>query len=293
MTELNDVAFDRVLNAHDGKEQAKLCVFSDASQEAFGACAYTRQKLKDDTYSVKFVSAKSRVAPLKKLSIPRLEIQAAVLASRLAKTIQEQTRIKFDDVVYFTDSTITLAWIQSTPTNFKPFVSSRIGEIQDNSNPSQWRHIPGKENVADDVSRGISVKYLNARWMNGPSFLSLPEEEWPQETAAPPVLEAEEMEYRKVRSVHTVKAVKIEEVIDPTRFSNWRKLIRVTAFVRRFAKNIRTRQPEDRGSQLTPEEKSTQRIAQSHEMRRFQWFKPLRRCQQCHNSWWKSNCHLV
>ena len=171
------MSFPRGLLTIGATEQATLCIFSGASQEAFRACAYIRQRGKDNKFEVKLIAAKSRVAPLKQLTIPRLELQAAVLPSRLAKTIQEESRIKFKDVMFFTDSTIVLAWIHSTPGSFRPFVSSRTGEIQGNSNPSQWRHIPGEFNVADDVSRGIRVQDLNKRWCNGPEFLQLPESE--------------------------------------------------------------------------------------------------------------------
>ena len=113
MQELDKIGFRRCLVPSETPELPVLCVFSDASREAFGACAYIRQKTKQNTYEVKLVAAKSRVAPLKQLTIPRLELQAAVLASRLAKSIQEESRIQFKDVKFFTDSTITLAWIQS------------------------------------------------------------------------------------------------------------------------------------------------------------------------------------
>ena len=131
------MSFLRGLLTIGATEQATLCIFSDASQEAFGACVYIRQRGKDNKYEVKLIAAKSRVAPLKQVTIPYLELRAAVLASRLAKTIQEESRIKFKDVMFFTDSTIVLAWIHSTSGSFRPFVSSRVGERQGNSNPSQ------------------------------------------------------------------------------------------------------------------------------------------------------------
>ena len=92
MKELDKIGFKRCLVPPETPEAPVLCVFSDASQEAFGGCAYIRQKTKQSTYEVNFVAAKSRVAPLKQLTIPRLELQAAVLASRLAKTIVKEIR---------------------------------------------------------------------------------------------------------------------------------------------------------------------------------------------------------
>ena len=142
MQELDKIGFKRCLVPSETPELPVLCVFSDASQEAFGACAFIRQKTKQNTSEVKLVAAKSRVAPLKKLTVPRLELQAAVLASRLAKTIREESRIHFKSVHFLTDSTITLAWLKSPSRAFKPFVSARVGDIQSNYEPSQWRHIP-------------------------------------------------------------------------------------------------------------------------------------------------------
>ena len=205
--ELNNITFPRSLCCENATEPPMLCVFSNASQDAFGACAYIRQRTNGDKYQIRLIAAKSRVAPLKQLSIPRLELQAAVLASRLAKTVQEESRIRFQSVKLFTDSTITLAWIQSPSRSFKPFVSTRMGEIETNTDPSQWRHIPGEVNVADDVSRGIRVEELNGRWSNGPEFLQLPEDLWAQETVKP--VSEEDMERRQVKVVCEVKKVRL------------------------------------------------------------------------------------
>ena len=158
MKELDGIGFKRCLVPPEADELPSLCVFADASQEAFGACAYIHQETKENTYEATFAEAKSRVAPLKQLTIPRLELQTAVLASRLAKCILDESRIQFESVKFLTDSTITLAWIQCAFRSFKPFVSSRVGEIQSKSDPSQWKHIPSEENVADDLSRALRVQ---------------------------------------------------------------------------------------------------------------------------------------
>ena len=212
--ELNTVSFERCLTVVNAVEPPMLCVFADASQDALGACAYARQRKDDNTYGVKFIAAKSRVSPPKQLTIPRLKLQAAVLASRLAKSIQEESTIQFKDIKFFTDSTITLAWIQSPSRSFKPFVSSRVGEIQSNTDPNQWKHIPSEDNVADDLSRGIRVNELQGRWKNGPEFLYLPESQWPI-TTAPPAPNVD-MERRQMQILTAVTASKDSNaVIDP------------------------------------------------------------------------------
>lgn len=158
MEDLNHVTFERSLTPVDAIEVPTLCIFSDASNEAFGTCAYIRWRTGSNKYDTRFIAAKSRVAPLKPLTIPRLELQAAVLATRLYQSIAEESRLQFEKVVFFSDSNIVLSWIRSEAREFKPFVSARVAEIQSNSDPSQWRHVPGELNVADEVSRVIPAQ---------------------------------------------------------------------------------------------------------------------------------------
>ena len=138
-------------------------MFCDASRLAFGTCAYIRWRLKDGKSDARFIAAKSRVAPLKELTVPRLEPQAAVLASRLSKTIFEESRFKFQGVRFLTDSRVVLAWIQGQSRSYKPFVSSRVAEVQTSSTPSDWSHCPSNLNVADDVTKGITSSEMNGR----------------------------------------------------------------------------------------------------------------------------------
>ena len=204
-----------------------MCVLADASREAFGTCAYVYIRSEEPTGAihVRFVAGKSRVASLKELTIPRLELQAAVLASRLCKTIEKEVRIQLKESILFTDSAIVLAWIRSQGRRLKPFVSSRVGEIQDNVQPVQWRHIPTEHNVADDVSRGLPVAELSDRWKNGPDFLYLPKENWPVDSAIPDPNEVE----RECRNAQVLGAATTNEttatcIIDLERFSSWKRL---------------------------------------------------------------------
>lgn len=132
MKELNKVSFQRSSSPHQPAEHwPTLCVIAVASQKAFGACTCIRWMTTNEKH-VRFVSAKSRVAPLKELTVPRLELQAAVLASRLQVTIKEECRFQFEETFLLMDSAIVLAWIRCTARRYKPFVSSRVGEIQSN-----------------------------------------------------------------------------------------------------------------------------------------------------------------
>ncbi|XP_068675312.1 uncharacterized protein [Montipora foliosa] len=109
MKSLNGTSFERCLTPPYAVGRPVLCVFSDASEDAFGSCAYARWQLSNGEYDVRFIAAKSRVAPLKRLTIPRLELQGAVLASRLCKTIVDESRFQFEKVILFLDSKIVLA----------------------------------------------------------------------------------------------------------------------------------------------------------------------------------------
>ena len=185
MEGLNGINFDRCYTPADATGAPTLCIFADASGDAFGTCAYARWQLRSGEFDVCLIAAKSRVAPIKSLIIPRLELQGAMLASRLLKAIKEETRLNFEQKVFFLDSKIVLAWICSEARRFKSFVSIRVGEIQKSSDPAQWRHVPGELNVADEVSRGIDVECLADKWQRGHEFLRLPEQEWPKDPSCP------------------------------------------------------------------------------------------------------------
>ena len=94
--------------------------------------------MNDGKFGVRFVAGDSRVAPLKELCIPRLELQAAAIGSRLGSSILEESRLTFGRVRYLTDSHFALAWIQGESQSYKPFVFCRVGEIQYNTKPSGW-----------------------------------------------------------------------------------------------------------------------------------------------------------
>ena len=239
MNELNHVMFERSLTPDDVIGVPSLIIFADASREAFGTCAYVRWETTNHVFVTRFVSAKSRVAPLKPLTIPRLELQAAVLAVRLAQSILHESRLQFENIIFFSDSSIVISWIRSQAREFKPFVSARIAEIHSKSEPCQWRHISGELNVADEVSRGIPAQELTERWKHGPEFLQLSEEQWPKESLPTTnQTKDDQAERRKPRTVLQVANRDQVEVIVCKTFSSWRRLLRVTAYVRRFVQNL-------------------------------------------------------
>nr|XP_054757350.1 uncharacterized protein LOC129263465 [Lytechinus pictus] len=239
MKGLNEVSLERCLTPPEAQGKPVLCIFSDASENAYGACAYLRWQTGDGKFETRFVASKSKVAPLKTLTIPRLELQAAVLAARLYKSITEEMRLEVEKVMLFTNSMITLQWIKSSARIYKPFVSSRIGEIQTLTDPSSWKHIPGEDNPADKVSRGIAVNDLMNEWKCGPRFLHLDETEWPVDKVNIDQ-SLENLERRKTNQKVLVVNMSVAP-IESERFLSWRKLVRVTAYVFRFVRILKSK----------------------------------------------------
>ena len=237
--------------------RVQLHLFSDASDDAFAAVAYTRMTDADGRHTVSLVMSRTRVAPLKKLSIVRLELQAAVLAVRLAKTIQNELTYSFDDIIFWSDSQVVIQFIENESRMFQTFVANRVSEIRDSTDPSQWNHVPGRQNPADAGSRGLSVGQLMCcdLWWNGPDFLRSDSDHWPCLKA--PALPPDEPELKKKPVTQAISfvgeaAAAGVHLVDPARFSSWSKYRRVVAWMHRFISNARSK--IKRRSQLTVEE---------------------------------------
>ena len=212
------------------KCEIEMHTFVDASDGAFAANTYLRFKNNGDVH-VTLVSAKTRVAPLKMLSTPKKELQAAVMGARLAATMKKEHRLKITNQTYWSDSKVVLAWIRSDHRRFQQFVSVRVGEILTLTEIEEWRHVPTKLNVADDGTKwdDKTLPDINNRWFNGPEFLKFHPESWPQETEK--LVETEE-EIKKIMILR--KPVTSFSAIDDGHFSSYRRLVRTTAFVIRF-----------------------------------------------------------
>ena len=207
----------------------QLHVFVDASEQAYAAVAYLRRD-----NEVAFVAAKCRVAPLKSSTIPRLELQAALMGTRLGVAIEREHGIVIDRRFFWTDSQTVWQWINN-PRKNKTFISNRLSEINDLTQPKEWRWLPGQLNVADEATRGKSMNPEKSRWLLGPEFLRLQEDYWPKPLDKEDLEEKDNIE--KDNILLTVE--KSEKIIDDTRFSQWRRLIRSLSWALLFIDRCR------------------------------------------------------
>ncbi|XP_062703951.1 uncharacterized protein LOC134286356 [Aedes albopictus] len=209
----------------------QLHVFVDASEKGYAAVAYFRFE-EGNAVECAFVTAKTRVAPLNYVSIPRLELQAAVIGARLAKMIGETHRNHIRERFFWSDSKDVLCWLRSDHRRFDRFVGARVGEILGNTEASEWLWIPTKLNVADEGTKWQKLPDLSpsSRWFMGPDFMWQQQNTWP---AQPKYHEG---------AVASVNAHAVyETVLNFAKYSNWRKLVRTTAYILRFVGNLRTR----------------------------------------------------
>ena len=157
----------------DCMSNPELHVFCDSSEKAYGCCIY----LKVDESKGKCVSlvmARSKVAPVKRVTLPRLELLAALLGARLLNFTRKALELPADiNYIIYTDSMIALSWIKGVPTRWKPFVSNRVREIQTLTDISKWKHCSGIHNIADVLTRGVCANSLTnlKAWLDGPDFL--------------------------------------------------------------------------------------------------------------------------
>ncbi|XP_058449200.1 uncharacterized protein LOC131429170 [Malaya genurostris] len=226
---LNEVRVPRCFfgGASSGLPSAiQLHVFVDAGELAYACVAYLRI-IQDGTVRCALVAAKTKVAPLKPLSIPRLELQAGLIGVRLMDNICAVLDLPLEKRYVWTDSRTILSWIKSDSRRYHSFVGFRVGEILNISSMDEWRYVPSKLNVADDATKwGSGPSFSpNSRWYSGPTFLYLSETQWPDQ---PTIIEATKEELRVAFQYHQQIT---PGLVDVSRFSNWNRLVRTMAYV--------------------------------------------------------------
>jgi hypothetical protein len=179
---LAHLKYDRCLKPQDAVGNPILVILSDASDLAYGFSAYIRWKLSEGGFWCRLIMAKCRIAPLRKLSTPQMELNAAVLSKRARKVIEQELRLSFERVYHLVDSETVLHMLNKMSTRFKLYEGVRVGEIQaaTGGNLSEWFWVSGKSNTADWVTRGKSPEEISpaTEWWKGPVFLYQEESLW-------------------------------------------------------------------------------------------------------------------
>ena len=197
--------------------------FADSSDYAYGTCSYLLQRDDRGNVGVSLLMAKSRLAPLKKITIPRLELAAATLAVRQNGLIQSELDMTIDETHYWSDSMIVLKYIANDDKRFHTYVANRLEIIRSGSNPNQWHHVDTKSNPADHASRGLSARQLISKeWLCGPAFLSQPNTQWPEFKDTD--LDTSDPEVKKKVQVFTVTPGESPTDRLLHAFSTWHKL---------------------------------------------------------------------
>ncbi|XP_044019550.1 uncharacterized protein LOC122859932 [Aphidius gifuensis] len=240
---LNDLSFKRHTILND-TTSIQLHGFCDASEKAYGACIYLRSIDKKGKVYTQLLCAKGRIAPLKTLSIPRLELCGALLLASLYTTIIEAIHITIDDTYLWSDSTIVLHWLRKEPSVMKTFVANRIAKIQEKTKTTQWCHVRTHDNPADLISRGqLPEEFIKTTtWQHGPSWLCEDPDGWPKfemtEGCSLPELKVNTCLNTTTSS--TQPQVNINNKNDYnilTRYSSWNKLQNVIAYCLRMKTN--------------------------------------------------------
>ncbi|XP_039256285.2 uncharacterized protein LOC120333005 [Styela clava] len=213
-------------------------IFWDASEIGYGCACYLQMLNKSDgSVHCNFVMGKSRVTPSKPVTIPRLELTAAVVAVKLGQLVKTQLEYKIDKIIYWTDSMSVLQYITNTTRRFHTFVANRPAVIHEGSEPLQWRHIDTKCNPADIASRGLKPCQLDKSkiWFEGPAFLIKEERMWPK---LKPIrgISNSDRELKQDLTVYCVKDNLKENPIKRllSKYSKLEKLQRSTAWLLRY-----------------------------------------------------------
>ena len=213
--------------------------FSDASEVGYGQASYLRMVNSNGDIHCTLLIGKSCVTPLKFVSIPWLELTAAVLSVKISKLLNQELQInEASDIkeTFWTDSKVVLNYTGNESKRFKVFVANRIQMIRDNTRKDMWRYVKSSDNPADSASRGLPNKPVKIKqWFEGPEFLSQPEETWS-------TLEEEVVvnldDDPEVKCAAAVVGLKEDILSRLEKFSSWYKMKRVIALILKFKSKI-------------------------------------------------------
>ena len=225
LCQLEKLEIQRCVKPNDfGQVQTvELHHFSDASTTGYGQCSYIRLINEQGRIHCALLMGKARVTPLKPVTVPRLELVAALLSVKISVLLQKELEYENIKDYFWTDSSIVLSYISNESRRFHVFVANRVQQIRNHTEPYQWRHVVSSKNPADMASRGVTVLEFMHRteWFSGPKFL------WEKSDieAYKPVLELSpnDPEVKKVRVLQTKTEVHATILDRLNYFSGWQQ----------------------------------------------------------------------
>lgn len=222
----------------DDIDNITIHCFSDASKDAYASAIYVRAQYKSGSVSARLLCSKTRVAPLKTVSLPRLELLGCLLSSELRDKIQGLLLFEIKATYFWSDAMIALTWIKSSPHKWNSFIATRVTRIQDLTQGLEWRHVPTDANPADIPSRGMLPSQLaeSSLWFDGPEFLKLDDSEWPNRFV--PVKDPPEQ--TPARRVLT-NVMKEMDLVTSSKFHSWRPIQKVFRYVQKFVTTLKVK----------------------------------------------------
>lgn len=252
LPDLNNLCIPRsIVGIHVSR--VEFHIFTDASQTAYGACLYVRT-ITSMGIVTRLLMAKSRVAPIKPVTIPRLELCGALIGAQLYQKALTSLRMTADGCTFWTDSMIVIGWLKMLPTQLKVFVRNRVSDILEITGSWPWQHVPTTDNPADLLSRGLHADSIATAdlWWAGPRFLQSDEQDWPTNLNAINSSDEVNVEVISANIGSEAPFTPLHE-LNLTKFSNFTKLKRVTAYVLRFLHNTRSNSVKYSGPLTTKE----------------------------------------
>ncbi|XP_013396919.2 uncharacterized protein LOC106163784 [Lingula anatina] len=236
---LREFRVPRMITAVDFSlaDSLEVWIFSDASERAISAVAYLKAR-RDTSTEVGFIMGKSKLSPPGGVTIPRLELCAAVLATELADTISEHLDLPMETFKYCTDSRVVLGYLYNRTRRFYTYVSNRVATILKRSKASQWQYIPSEKNPADCGTRcNTPVQdFSSSKWITGPDFLKDVVTATVGENCSFDLVD--EDADCEIRPTINVKATVLLRSIAARfeKFSTWKSLVRAISLLKRFCR---------------------------------------------------------
>ncbi|XP_030834649.1 uncharacterized protein LOC115921367 [Strongylocentrotus purpuratus] len=211
--------------------------FSDASMQGYGQCSYIRLMNQAEEVYCCLIFAKSRVAPSKVVTIPRLELTAAVVSAKVSSMLRDELGYQEAQEFYWTDSRVILGYINNESRRFHTFVANRVQQIRERTSPDQWHYVPTDQNPADHTSRGLSAGNLqDTQWFKGPNFL------WERTLKfedVTPELQVGDPGVKTISLATSTSTEPLNLLKRLTRVSSWSMMVKVLSRLRMVAKGPR------------------------------------------------------